>query len=126
MMREEVLIYICSPLSAPTKDGIQKNMKKAAWYARIVSEHLWCRAIAPHGFLPEYLNDMIPEERQIGLDFGLSILGISNAVVVCGDLISSGMKGEITKAKELGIPIYMLIETEQKIELVDMLQEVCA
>jgi len=103
------LVYICSPLSAPTRAGIEANMEKAAHYAALVSKEFGCRAIAPHSFLPAYLDDHIPQEREIALEFGLSVLKIAKSIVVCGDHISSGMKGEIKKAEEWGIPVYRLI-----------------
>ena len=56
-MKKNDIVYICSPLSAPTKEGIRQNMEKAAHYARLVSGTFGCRAIAPHSFLPEYLDD---------------------------------------------------------------------
>lgn len=109
-MEKNDIVYICSPLSAPTKEGIRQNMEKAAGYARLVSGIFGCRAIAPHSFLPEYLDDDIPEEREIGLAFGLSVLKLSKAVIVCGNRISSGMRGEIKMAGELDIPAYALVE----------------
>ncbi len=110
-MKEEDLIYICSPLSAPTKAMIKRNMYKAGIYAQSIATHWGCRAIAPHSFLPEYLDDTIPQEREIALEFGLSVLKICKALVICGDVISEGMKGEIKKARELGIPVYQMIDT---------------
>ena len=89
-MKKNDIVYICSPLSAPTKEGIRQNMEKAAHYARLVSGAFGCRAIAPHSFLPDYLDDNIPEEREAGLAFGLSILRLSKAIIVCGSRISSG------------------------------------
>ena len=109
-MKKNDIVYICSPLSAPTKEGIRQNMEKAADYARLVSGIFGCRAIAPHSFIPEYLDDNIPEEREIGLAFGLSVLKLSKAVIVCGNRISSGMRGEIRMAGELNIPVYALVE----------------
>ncbi|MDY5701039.1 MAG: DUF4406 domain-containing protein [Lachnospiraceae bacterium] len=117
-MEKKDLVYICSPLSAPTKEGIQKNMKQAAHYAALVAKKLGCRTIAPHSFLPEYLEDSIPQEREVALAFGLSVLKIVQAIVVCGDRISSGMKGEIEKAKEWGIPVYSLLESESVVMLI--------
>ena len=110
-MKKEDLVYICSPLSAPTKAMMKRNMSKAGIYAKQVALYWGCRAIAPHSFLPDYLDDTIPQEREIALEFGLSILKICKALVICGDVISSGMQGEIRRAKELGIPIYQMIET---------------
>ena len=111
-MKKNDLVYICSPLSAPTKEGIRQNMEKAAHYAHLVSGTFGCRAIAPHSFLPEYLDDHIPEEREAGLAFGLSVLKLSKAIIVCGSRISSGMRGEIRMAGELHIPAYALLEQE--------------
>lgn len=111
IMRND-LVYICSPLSAPTEEGIRQNMEKAAHYARLVSGAFGCRAIAPHSFLPEYLDDSIPEEREAALAFGLSVLRLCKAVIVCGSRISSGMQGEIRMAGELHIPAYALLEQE--------------
>lgn len=110
-MKKEDLVYICSPLSAPTKAMRKRNMYKAGIYAQSVATHWGCRAIAPHSFLPEYLDDTIPQEREIALEFGLSVLKMCKALVICGDVISEGMKGEIRKARQLGIPVYQMIET---------------
>ena len=122
-MERNDLVYICSPLSAPTKEGIRKNMEKAAYYAGLVSGVTGCRAIAPHSFLPEYLDDNIPEEREAGLAFGLSVLKLSKAIVVCGSRISSGMRGEIRLAGKLDIPAYALVESTSGITLAKIMQE---
>lgn len=122
-MKKNDLVYICSPLSAPTEQGIRKNMEKAAYYAGLISGVTGCRAIAPHSFLPEYLDDNIPEEREAALAFGLSILKLSKAVIVCGNRISSGMRGEIKMAGELNIPAYALVESTSGITLAKIMQE---
>ena len=114
------LIYICSPLSAPTKEEIRKNMAGAKYYSWYVAVEFGGRTIAPHSFLPDYLDDHIPPERQVALDFGLSILRICKALIVCGDIISSGMAGEIRKARDLGIKVYRLRITGNKEELREM------
>lgn len=122
-MNKNDIVYICSPLSAPTEEGIRQNMEKATYYAGLVSGVFGCRAIAPHGFLPEYLDDNIPEEREAGLAFGLSMLRLSKAIIVCGSRISSGMRGEIRVAGELNIPVYALIGHAGGAALVKILQE---
>ncbi len=122
-MKKSDIVYICSPLSAPTEEGIRQNMEKAAHYARLVSGTFGCRAIAPHSFLPEYLDDNIPDEREAGLAFGLSVLKLSKAVIVCGSRISSGMRGEIKMAGELHIPAYALLEYAGGIAVVKIMQE---
>ena len=61
-------------------------MHMATYYSWFVAVEFGGRTIAPHSFLPEYLDDHIPQERQVALDFGLSILKICKALVVCGDI----------------------------------------
>ena len=103
--KKKDLVYICSPLSADTIEGVRLNMLKAREQMEVVSEIYNCRAIAPHAILPEYLDDHNPEERALGLKFGLDLLKICKLMVVCGDVISDGMRREIEVAKELGIDI---------------------
>jgi hypothetical protein len=109
-IKENELIYVCSPLRAPTWEAMQRNKEKAAEYARFLKEKFHCRAIAPHAILPDYLDDNNPQERQVAVEFDLSLVKIAKALVVCGNQISSGMKAEITLAKECGTPIHCLIE----------------
>ena len=116
-MDKNGFVYVCSPLSAASIDGIRKNMQKAAYYSSIVNMKLGCRAIAPHSFLPDYLDDNIPEERIAAIQIGLYLLQMSKAIVVCGGEVTEGMKGEIEKAKEWGIPIYSLIEHQSYISI---------
>ncbi len=99
------LVYVCSPLSAHTEKGITENMLRAKKYVRIISERFNCRAIAPHSFLPEFLDDNVPEERELGLKFGLDLIKLCKKMYVCGDVISNGMRKEIELARSLGIPI---------------------
>ena len=111
-MSEKDLVYICSPLHAPNREAMEKNMERAAYYTEVAAKQFGCRAIAPHSFLPAYLDDNIPKEREVALTFGLSVLQIAKAMVVCGDRINNGMKAEISKAKEWGIPVYCLLEND--------------
>lgn len=110
MIKKNELVYICSPLSAPTERQIQENMKRASGYAELVARQFHCRAIAPHSFLPAYLDDRIPEEREVCLAFGIAVLKLCKAVIVCGGRISRGMEAEIREAWECSIPIYSLWE----------------
>ena len=111
-------VYVCSPLSASSWDGIRKNMQKASEYAGLVRMKLGCRAIAPHSFLPDYLDDNIPVEREAAIKIGLYLLQMSKAIVVCGDTVTEGMKGEIEKAKEWGIPVYGMVESQSYLNII--------
>ena len=116
--KKKDLVYVCSPLGADTEEEVRDNMLKAREQMKIVSEIYNCRAVAPHAILPEYLDDHIPEERALGLKFGLDLLRICKLMVVCGDVISEGMRQEIEVAKELGIDIiYRDIVKVQKVKI---------
>ena len=99
------LTYVCSPLSAPTRAEIMVNAQRARTYMTMCEREFGCRAVAPHAYLPYLLDDSNPEERALALSFGASLLALCDRLVIYGDLISSGMKAEIRRARELGIPI---------------------
>ena len=93
--KKKDLVYVCSPLGADSAEGVRRNMLKAKEQMETISEIYNCRAIAPHAILPEYLDDHNPDERALGLKFGLDLLKLCKLMVVCGDIISDGMKREI-------------------------------
>lgn len=97
-------VYVCSPLSAPTKEGITQNMYTARRKCMELRLH-GIRAWAPHAYLPEFLDDNIAEERELALEFGKKMLDISDAVYAFGERISNGMKSEILYAASKGIEI---------------------
>ena len=99
------LTYVCSPLSAPTRAEIMVNAQRARTYMAMCEREFGCRAVAPHAYLPYLLDDSNPEERALALSFGASLLALCDRFVIYGDRISSGMKEEIRRARELGIPI---------------------
>jgi len=101
-------LYVCSPLSAPSWLEVNENMHNARYYAAAVGRYYGCRAVAPHAWLPLMLDDNDPAERALALEFGLKLLETCDGLVVCGKRISNGMRGEIERALELGIPILFL------------------
>ena len=103
--KKKDLVYVCSPLGADTPEQVRANMLRARMYMDTVSKRYNCRAIAPHAILPEYLDDHIPEERALCLNFGLELLKLCKKMVVCGTVISCGMKKEIELAERLGIEV---------------------
>ncbi len=103
--------YICSPCKAPTPELQRRNMLAARFYAWYAHENLDLRARAPHAYLPTLLNDHIPAERALALHFGLELLEQSELVLVCGTRLSSGMRNELTRAAQLGIPVLVFADT---------------
>ena len=79
-------------------------MEAARWYMQMVSK-LWdCRAVAPHAYLPEILDDKDEQERELALSFGLACLDTCDRLVICGRRITKGMLGEIQFAAAHEIP----------------------
>lgn len=109
-MRKDGIYYVCSPLSAPTREDIYQNMMNARRYMELVSRQFGCRAVAPHAYLPELLDDRNPCERELGLQFGMSLLALCDGLIVCGMCISNGMREEIRMAEKKRLPVYFLLE----------------
>lgn len=94
------LVYICSPLRG--EPG--KNIAKANEYAREEAMKGTC-AIAPHCVFTQFLDDEVPEERWLGKEMGKALLCRCDALLVCGSIISEGMREEIKTAYENGIVV---------------------
>lgn len=103
--RTKKKVYICSPFSDPDPDKQRDNMRRARLYMLYANEHMGYLARAPHAYLPMLVCDRIPAERAMALRFGLELLEMSDMLLVCGTELSKGMKGEISHATKLGIPI---------------------
>lgn len=100
------LIYICSPCRG--NDGnYEHNIEMAQYYCRTVM-HMFPNLlpIAPHVYFTQFLDDSDPCERRMGMVAGMELLEQCSEVWVFGmENLSAGMKKEIAKANELGIPI---------------------
>lgn len=105
-MSEEKKVYICSPLFASTQEEIKENMLQARQHMHVIKNLYGYRTYAPHAYLPELLNDQEPEERALGLSFGMELLKRCQILIICGEKISEGMCKEIKAAALLGLEIY--------------------
>lgn len=94
------MVYICSPL----RDDHKKNIAKANEYAREEALKGNC-AIAPHCVFTQFLDDEVPEERWLGQEMGKALLCRCDELLVCGSIISEGMREEIKTAYENGITV---------------------
>ena len=99
------MTYICSPLSAPSRAEMLANAARAIRYSVEAEKEFGEKAVAPHAYLPYLLDDHVPEQRALALEFGLKVLQMCDRLAVYGPRISSGMKGEILEAKRLGIQV---------------------
>lgn len=89
------LVYICSPYSG----DIDINVKKARDFCRFAIEKN-CIPLAPHLLFPQFMNDNIPQERELAMFMNMVLLSKCNELWVFGNTISNGMAQEIEKAKK--------------------------
>ena len=108
------MTYVCSPLSAPTRAERLANAAKAMTYMVLAEKEFGGRAVAPHAYLPYLLDDSVPEQRKLAMDFGLKLLAMCSRLVVFGGRLSAGMEVEIKAALRNGIPV--LYRTDKGVE----------
>lgn len=88
-------IYVASKYSG----DVDANVAAAISYCRRVIDEGYM-PIASHLLYPQILNDNNPEERELGLMFGLALLRLCDEVWVFGS-VSQGVAREIEEAKRL-------------------------
>ena len=88
------LVYICSPFSG----DVEGNVKAAQRYSRFAVD-IGFIPLAPHLLFPQFLNDNVLAERQLGLFFGDVLMSKCAEVWVFGKVISIGMEAGIKRAK---------------------------
>lgn len=101
------LIYVASPYAG----DVERNVEYAKQACRTVVEsgHAF---FAPHLMYPAVLNDMVPAERQAGIEMGLTLLHRCDELWCFGPVVSSGMQAEISEAERLRIPVRRMDVTE--------------
>lgn len=88
-------IYVASRYAG----DVDANVSAAVTYCRRVIDEGYM-PVASHLLYPQILNDNIPEERELGLLFGLALLRLCDEVWVFGE-VSPGVAQEIAEAKRL-------------------------
>ena len=101
--REEGMekVYVCSQYGS--RGDMITNLELAKVYCMAVIEEGKI-PVCPHLFLAGVLNDEISSQRAAGIKIGLELLKDCHELRVFS-LLSEGMKGEISAAKEQGIPV---------------------
>ena len=94
------LVYIASPYRGNTVI----NTKNALRYCHYAVKR-GKLPIAPHIWLPQFLDDDKKSERKLALNTGLWLLGFCSEVWVFGNTATQGMQSEIIAARRLGIKI---------------------
>lgn len=93
-------VYVISKFAGQKK----KNAKAAVSYCRFVISQ-GKMPIASHLLYPQILDDENPEERALGMNFGLSLLRDCQEAWCFGSEISQGMAAELKECERLKIPV---------------------
>ena len=99
-------VFICSPY----RGDVERNVALAKAHARFAARCGYC-PVVPHLMYPQFLKDSDPDERELGLSFGLALLRMCDEVWVFGE-VSSGMAREIEEAKRLKKPLRYFEEVD--------------
>ena len=97
------MVYICSPYTG----DIEENTKRAIRYCRFAIDNGYM-PVASHLLYPQMLDDNNPDERKLGIIFGIKLLEKCREVWVFknpGKELSLGMHKEVDAAKNRRIPI---------------------
>lgn len=112
-------IYVCSPFSAKKPETFMEYLQYTCEVSReiVLSGH---EVIVPHLYYPNFLNDDIEEERNIGMKNAIKLLNLTDAIIVNKLFgLSSGMKLEIAHAKKNKM---MILEANNMEELRELLK----
>lgn len=94
------MVYICSPYAG----DIEGNVRNARRYSRFAVKQGYL-PITPHLLYPQFLDDGLQRERDLGMFFGIVLMSKCTEVWVFGEKISNGMKIEIDRAKHKGYKV---------------------
>lgn len=107
---EPAKVYICSPFAGDTETNVANALK----YCRFaLSKGKF--PIAPHCYLPRFMDDNNPAERELAMSFGTRLLYDCREIWVFGGNITEGMKKEILAAKWRNIRIRRFDEEYQEV-----------
>ena len=105
-----IKVYICSPFRpvGETEEehawSRRNNRNLVRWACRYAVEKGYS-PICPHLYYPEFLDDTVGSEREIGMLLGVDGLRECRELWIIGRQITEGMRKEINQAKQWGIPV---------------------
>lgn len=114
-MGRKRMVFICSPYRGhgetkeEAKKDFYKNKRLAMFAARYAVDQGYL-PYAPHLYFTNFLADSDLDERERGINLGLSWLAQCDEMWVIGHEISEGMEAEIAKAREWGIRIIRYVK----------------
>lgn len=110
-MENNNLVYVCSPY----RGEVKRNKEYARYLTRVAINNGFV-PVTVHLYLTEALDDNKPDEREKGMAAGKELLAQCKYILM-GERYgrSSGMKGEIKAAMQLGLIV--LTERDGKLYL---------
>lgn len=96
----EKLVYIASPYAGDT----ERNIAFARAACRLAVDQGFV-PVAAHLLYPQFLDDTVPVQRELGIRLGLKLLAACSELWLCGERISDGMQEEWKEAERLGMPV---------------------
>lgn len=97
------VVYVCSPYAG----DVEENIRKACAYCRYAIDQ-GCIPLAPHLYLPQFLDE--ESERELALFMDIALLSRCAELWVFGNMISAGMEKEIQYAQRKGKTIKYISE----------------
>ena len=94
------LVFICSPLAG----DMERNLQNARRYSKFAVER-GVIPFAPHLLFPQFMDDGDKAQRDLGLFFGLVLMGKCDEVWLFGGIVSKGMRLELAKARKRGMRV---------------------
>jgi hypothetical protein len=95
------------------RGDIETNVRRAHGYCRFVIQK-GALPLAPHAIFTAFLDDTIPQERQLGMALGIELLKRLDELWVFGKRITEGMRAEIEVAEKRNIHIRYFDERCEK------------
>lgn len=114
-MNERKLVFISTPYKVNCREAAREgplggtdSIKVNIAFARAACLYAIQKGfvpIAPHLIYPDILPDDDPAMRALGIEMGCRILAHCDEMWVCGPCVSAGMRLELGKAAECGVPV---------------------
>ena len=105
------LVFICSPLAG----DMERNLQNARRYSKFAVER-GVIPFAPHLLFPQFMDDGDKAQRDLGLFFGLVLMGKCDEVWLFGGYISKGMRLELAKARKRGMTVRFFDEQCEEVQ----------
>lgn len=91
---------------------MEENIRKARIYCEYVVREHQMIPIAPHIYFTQFLNDENTEDREFGINAGLSLLSFCDELWYFGVQVTRGMADEIRFALGHDIPVRYVPENQ--------------